>query len=378
MRMLEYEGKELLRRGGIATPPEMTAHSVEEAVQAASALGYPVVLKAQVLAGGRGKAGGVKLVRDEDALRQAAASILGMDIKGETCRVLLVASAVDIARELYAGVTLDPARGKPVLIFSTEGGMDIEEVAHSAPEKLRTLTLSPLTLPRRHVVLEELRRGGLTGPALPRVGDVVMKLVESFFSHDCTTLEINPLVLTGSGSCLALDAKAVMDDAALARQQMTQTDTVPVTDLEKRAAAIGVNYVELDGDIAVIAGGAGLGMATVDMVNHCGGRPASFLDTGGGISTDNMAEALRVSIATKGVKGVVINIFGGINNCAVVARGIARVLDEDHPRVRLSVKMRGNSQDEGWAMLEARGVPIVKYGTTEEAVQSLVTALKEG
>lgn len=378
MRMLEYEGKQLLREQGIATPPEKIAHTVEEAAQAAAELGYPVVVKAQVLAGGRGKAGGVKIVNDETGLRAAATAILGMTIKDELCNVLLVASATNIARELYAGVTLDPAEGRPVLIFSTEGGMDIEEVARTAPEKVRTLHLSPLSPPRRHIILDELRKGGLGGPALPKVCDVVVKLAEAFFRRDCTTLEINPLVIADNGACLALDAKAVIDDAALKRQKLIQTDTVPANELERRAAGIGVNYVTLEGDVAVIAGGAGLGMATVDMVNYCGGRPASFLDTGGGISSDNMAEALRISIATPGVRGVVINIFGGINNCAEVARGIARVLDEDVPAVKISVKMRGNSQDEGWALLEERHVPIVKYGTTEEAVQTLIAALKEG
>lgn len=378
MRMLEYEGKELLRKQGISVPPEQTAVSVEKAVEAANALGYPVVVKAQVLAGGRGKAGGVKFVRDEAELRAAASAILGMTIKGELCKILLIASASSIAKELYAGITIDPSHGTPILIFSTEGGMEIEEVAKTAPEKVCKLHLSPLNPPRRHVIMEALRKSGLEGLPLPKVTDVVMRLMAAFYAYDCTTLEINPLVLTDKGDCIALDAKAVIDDSALRRQGMVQTDTVPANELEERAASIGVNYVSLDGSIAVIAGGAGLGMATVDMVNYCGGVPASFLDTGGGISTDNMAEALRISIAKPGVEGVVINIFGGINNCAVVAKGIARVIDEDKPTVKLSVKMRGNSQDEGWALLEERNVPVVKYGTTEEAVQTLVDALKEG
>ncbi len=376
MRMLEYEGKRLLREQGIITPPEQTASSVEEAVSAAKELGYPVVVKAQVLAGGRGKAGGVKVVSDEAALRTAATNILGMTIKEELCEILLIASAREIAKELYAGVTLDPAEGKPVLIFSTEGGMDIEEVAEKTPEKVCKYYLSPLELPRRHVILEELRKSGLVDTSLPKVCDVVMRLIKAFFERDCTTLEINPLILTPEGECLALDAKAVLDDSALKRQKIAQTDNLPSNELEVKAASIGVNYVTLEGNVAVIAGGAGLGMATIDMVNYCGGKPASFLDTGGGISTDNMAEALRISLATAGVKGVVINIFGGINNCAVVAKGIARVIDEDKPTAKISVKMRGNSQDEGWAMLEERNIPIVKYGTTEEAVQNLMNALK--
>lgn len=377
MRMLEYEGKALLLQQGIAIPPEIPVENIEDAAKAATQLGYPVVVKAQVLAGGRGKAGGIKLVRNESELREAVSAILGMNIKGEVCQILLIASAVDIATELYAGITLDPAEGKAVLIFSTEGGIDIEEVAKTQPQKVRKYYLSSLELPRRHIILDELRKGGLVGKAMPKVCDVVMRLIQAFYERDCTTLEINPLVLTPKGDCLALDAKAVIDDAALKRQKMVQTDNLPTNELEMRAANIGVNYVALDGTIAVIAGGAGLGMATVDMVAYCGGKPASFLDTGGGISTDNMAEALRISLATDGVKGVVINIFGGINNCAVVAKGISLVLDEDNTQAKLSVKMRGNSQDEGWALLEERNIPIVKYGTTEEAVQNLIDALKE-
>lgn len=376
MRMLEYQGKELLRRQGIPTTPEYVARTADEAATHAAVLGYPVVVKAQVLTGGRGKAGGVRVVRDEAALRDAATAILGMTIKNEVCEILLVATATDIAREFYAGVTIDPVEGKPVFIFSTEGGMDIESVAQNAPEKVRTLHLSPFTPPRRHILLEELRQGGLSGEALPKVCSVAVQLVDAFFRNDCTTLEINPLVITPDGTCLALDAKAVIDDAALKRQKLLQTDSVPVTELECRAAAIGVNYVALEGEIAVIAGGAGLGMATMDMVNRYAARPASFLDTGGGINSVNMAEALRVSLATPGVRGVVINIFGGINNCEEVAKGIAHVLDEDAPTARIVVKMRGHSQDEGWALLEARQIPIVKFGTTEEAVRLLIADIK--
>ncbi len=376
MRMLEYEGKELLRRKGIPTAPEKVAFSVDEAAVVAQELGYPVVVKAQVLAGGRGKAGGIKLVKSEDELRAAASAILGMCIKSETCKVLLIAKAVDIAREFYAGVTLDASSGKPVLIFSTEGGMDIETVAKNTPEKVRTLHLSTLNPPKRHEILEELRLGGVAGDPLPKVATLVQQLVAAFFAFDCTTLEINPLAITGEGNCIALDAKAVIDDAGLKRQGMKQTDSVPVTDLEKRAAAIGVNYVALDGKVAVIAGGAGLGMASMDLVNDCGCGAACFLDTGGGISSANTAEALRVCLATPGVQGVLINIFGGINNCEEVARGIAAVVDEDKPKAVIVAKMRGHSQDEGWALLEARKIPIVKHGTTEEAVRLLAKTLE--
>ena len=375
MRMLEFEGKAILRKHGIATTPECVASSVEEAVVAGEALGFPVVVKAQVLAGGRGKAGGVKLVKTSEELTDAATAILGMVIKGEKCNKLLVAKACGIEKEFYAGLTIDAAEGCPVVIFSTEGGVEIEEVAKETPEKVRTMHLSSLSLPHRHVILELVRQAGVSGSLLGKSATMVQQLIEAFFANDCTTLEINPLAVTSEGNCIALDAKAVIDDSALKRQNLEQTDTVPENDLECRAAAIRVNYVTLDGDVAIIAGGAGLAMATMDMVNFLGGKSASFLDLGGGVSSETMAEALRISYATKGVRGVVINIFGGINNCFEVAKGIVAVLDEDKPDAKLVVKMRGHSQDEGWALLDARNVPIVKYGTTRDAVQTLLAEM---
>jgi len=377
MRLFEYEGKELLRRAGLATMPEKTTATVEEAASAAALLGYPVAVKAQVLSGGRGKAGAVKLVRDETSLRDAATAILGMTIKGEVCETLLVAKAADIARELYAGITLDAATGAPVLIFSTEGGMDIETVAETAPEKIRKRPLSTLEMPRRHEILEDMRLAGVHGDMLPKVTTAVQQLIAAFFTHDCTTLEINPLAVLADGSCIALDAKAVIDDSALKRQSVVKTGNMALPELEMRAAAAGVNYVRLEGNVAVIASGAGLAMASMDIVNACGCRTASFLDTGGGITSANMAEALRVALATPGVEGVLINIFAGINNCAEVARGIALVVDEDNPTAALAVRMRGHSQEEGWALLEARGIPVIRHGATEEAVRQLA-ALLEG
>jgi len=371
MRMLEYEGKELLARQGIAVPAEKTATSADEAAQVAAELGYPVMVKAQVLAGGRGKAGGIRLVAAETELREAVAAILGMTIDSERCALLLIAKAADIAREMYVGITIDAMEGRPVLIFSTEGGMEIEKLAKTEPEKVHTMPLSCLTPLRRHTVLEFLRHTGLPKELLNPVCSLMQRLAEAFFRFDCTTLEINPLVLTVGGELVALDAKAVMDDAALQRQKRIQTDGVPATEAERRAAAIKVNFVGLDGNVAVIAGGAGLAMATMDMVTRYGGKPACFLDTGGGISSDNMAEALRICCSYSGVRGVVINIFGGINNCAEVAKGIANVLDAEKNVPPLVVKMRGHSQDKGWAMLEERKVPLVKHGTTEEAVRIL-------
>jgi len=375
MRLFEYEGVELLRRSGIATMPSGVARTIEEAAACAATLGYPVVVKAQVLAGGRGKAGGVKPVQDETALRASAASLFGMTIKGETCDTLLVAKAADIAHEFYAGVTLDAAAGAPVLIFCAEGGMDIETLAKTAPHKLRKLPLSTLRLPRRHEILDQIRLAGITGDTLPKITTTVQQLIAAFFAHDCATLEINPLAVLADGQPVALDAKAVIDDSALKRQGMAKTVAAPAVTLEQRAAAAGVNYVRLDGDVGVIASGAGLAMASMDTVTACGCRAASFLDTGGGISCANMAEALRITLATPGVRAVFLNIFAGINNCAEVAKGIATVIDEDKPAAPLIVRMRGHSQEEGWAILTSRNIPVAK-GATEEAVRLLAARLK--
>ena len=370
MRLLEYEGKELLSKAGFAVPAEKTAASEEEASRAAAELGYPVVLKAQVLAGGRGKAGGIRLVSSEKELREAARAVLGMTIADERCALLLVAKAVDIKREMYVGITIDAAEGKPVLIFSTEGGMEIEILAKHAPEKVHTIRLSCLNPLRRHTALEFLCRAGVPKDLLNPVCTAVQKLGEAFFRFDCTTLEINPFVVTAGEELIALDAKAVMDDSALKRQNRVQTDGAPATEAERRAAAIGVNFVSLEGNVAVIAGGAGLAMATMDMVTRYVKQPACFLDTGGGIRSENMAEALRICCSYPGVKGVVINIFGGINNCAEVARGIIKALDAEKNAPALVIKMRGHSQDEGWALLEERKLPVIKYGTTEDAVKT--------
>jgi succinyl-CoA synthetase beta subunit len=254
--------------------------------------------------------------------------------------------------------------------------MEIEQLARTEPEKVHTMHLSCLTPLRRHTALEFLRRAGLSKELLNAACNTVQRLVEAFFRFDCTTLEINPLVVTGNGELVALDAKAVMDDSALQRQKRVQTDGVPVTEAERRAAAIKVNFVGLEGNVAVIAGGAGLAMATMDMVARYGCAPSCFLDTGGGISSANMAEALRICCSYPGVRGVVINIFGGINNCAEVAKGILSVLDAEKNLPPLVIKMRGHSQDEGWAMLEEKKLPIIKYGTTEEAVKTLCERLE--
>lgn len=375
MRLLEFEGKQIFERYGIPIQTGIVAITPEEAVAAAEKIGYPVVLKAQVLAGGRGKAGGVKFAHDASEVIENSKKILGMVIKGEATKCLLVNGIIDIEIELYAGITIDPGVGLPILMFSTSGGMDIELVAKETPEKLLRMHLDPTKAYRPYDMVNFLQNSDLKTSLLPKVANILLRLIQGFYGADATTTEINPLIITKDQQVLALDSKVVIDDSALKRQPLLKKKKEQLSLIEERAKKAEVNYVLLDGNIAVIAGGAGLAMATMDLVSHFGGKPASFLDTGGGISSDHMAEALRISLETKGVEGVIVNVFGGINNCEIIAKGIAEVIDQDQPSIPIVVKMRGHSQDEGWKILEDRNIPIIKFGTSEEAIRLLLNTV---
>jgi len=377
MRLFEYEAREIFVKYGIKVAPAVLVHSVDEALKAIAALGYPVVVKAQVLSGGRGKAGGVRVAANQAELMEHTGQILGLVIQGEKAESVLLSRKIEIARELYAGVTFDPQNGLPALMFSTSGGVDIEVVARATPEKVLTVHLPPTQPVRGFRIIDFLRGSELPSELLPKVAQALQKLVEAFHASDATTAEINPLAVTPEGEVVALDAKLVLDDSALARQQITPRFEAG-TPLEARARSMGLNYVQLQGNIAVLGSGAGLAMATMDFVSHYGAAPACFLDTGGGISSEKMAEALRICLATPGVEGVLVNAFGGINNCEWMGRGIANVIDEDKPKAKILVKMRGHSQDEGWKLLEDRSIPIVKFGTTEEAVKQIVELVCPG
>jgi succinyl-CoA synthetase beta subunit len=377
MRLLEHEGRDIFARYGIKVAPGAVARSVDEALNAADTLGYPVVIKAQVLTGGRGKAGGVKVANDNAEVKAMASKILGLVINGETTESLLICAKTQIDQELYAGVTFDPENGLPVVIFSVCGGMDIEDVAKRSPQQVCRMHLVPTQPVRGYKIVDFLRRSGLRTDLLPKVAEILEKLIATFEGSDATTAEINPLAVTPDGEILALDAKVVIDDSALPRQKLTPR-LEGASPLEARARKVGLNYVQLDGNIAVVGSGAGLAMATMDLVSFFKAKPACFVDTGGGISAEKMAEAVRIALATPGVQGLLINAFGGINNCEWMARGISRVIDEDQPKVKIVVKMRGHSQDEGWKMLEDRNIPIIKFGTTEEAVEQIVRLVGGG
>jgi succinyl-CoA synthetase beta subunit len=381
MILYEHEGKALLTKAGIPVPKGVVVSCSAEAVAGAAKLGYPVVLKSQVLRGGRGKAGGIRFAADGYALVREAEALFALSIGGERVRKLLLEERLTIARELYAGITLDPLLLLPQLLVSAAGGMDIETVAHSTPAKLHRLSLDPLDLPGPQKIADLIQAAGLQGEEMLGVAGTAQNLIRAYFRYEAITAEINPLIIDGQGRVIATDAKLEIDDSALARVKeiasFVRTE-YPGDPLETEAKAGDIAYVRMEGgNIGLVSGGAGLGMASMDMISVHGGTPANFLDLGGNATRERTAAALRIVLKTPGVEGILINLFGGINNCESMAKGIAQVLDSLHPSQAIVVKMRGHSQEEGWAILEARGIPIVKFGTTEEAVVLLMTKLKE-
>jgi len=380
MDCYEFEGKKLLERYGISIPRGKMASSSHEAADIFKALAIPCVVKAQVLSGKRGKAGGIRFAETEAELRDNVGELLGSDLHGEKVRYVLVEEKLDIRREFYLGVTIDLLAGAPVLMFSVEGGMDIEEIVATYPDKLVRMKA------RRYSSMTELRAMlsgsdmGLEPAVFESLLEIMGKLVTLFHEVDATTVEINPLALCGSGRLIAADAKLVIDDSALYRQNGLGLVDREFEDEEasiRRARENGLAFVPLDedGNIGTIAGGAGLALATMDTVRHYGGKPANFLDVGGGVTEKQMTEALRIVASRKRLRGIIINVFGGINNCAVMASGIDKALEEEDVTARIVVKMRGHSQEEGWNILERRGIPIIKYGTTEEAIKMLLSLI---
>lgn len=327
-------------------------------------LKYPVVLKAQVLVGGRGKAGGIKLAATPDEARVRAAAILGMDIKGERVRRLLVAEAVDIGAEYYLAFIIDRTARRLTAIASAAGGIDIEEVARTSPEKITRQTVHPFVGFHAYHARKLGRSLGLTGTLLSDFGAVAGALSKLCIAEDAELAEINPLAVVG-GRLLAVDAKVIIDDNAVFRHPALPPNE-ELTELERLARGAGLAYVELDGDIAVIGNGAGLVMSTLDVVAHFGGHPANFLDVGGGASTENMRQALAIVVRKPGVRALFINIFGGITRCDDIARGIVAT----PPPVGMVVRLVGTNEVEGRKILEAAGISA--YRDPQEAAQAVV------
>jgi len=373
MRLQEYQGKELFRRVGIPVAEGKIALSAAEAEEAARELGGPVVVKAQVLVGGRGKAGGIKLARTPEEARAHAEHILQMTIKGERVRKVLVTRAVEIEREFYLSITIDRAARKPIVIFSPEGGMEIEELARTSPEKIIKFHIDPLVGLQAYQVRTALFQAEIAPTLMKPLSDVFFKLYQAFVQYRAQLVEINPLAVA-DGKLIAIDSKFIIDDddvpAELAGWEEEELAGSPQ---ERAAKQAGLQYVKLDGTIGIIGNGAGLVMATLDLVALQGGRPANFLDIGGGASAEMMKRALQIVLSDPDVRGVFINIFGGITRCDEVARGLVETQKELGIRVPLVVRLTGTNEDEGRKILEAHGITPVT--NMEEGAAQIVRQL---
>jgi succinyl-CoA synthetase beta subunit len=360
MDLYEYQGKELFKRHGIPVSDGRLATSPEEVRAAAEELGGPVVVKAQVLTGGRGKAGGIKLAQTPDEAEEKAGEILGLDIRGHVVRRLWIEKASDIAREYYLSITFDRGAKEPLFMFTTEGGVDIEEVAATKPEALVRLHVDPLEGFQPWQARRLVYGGGVTEPGEQKqIADIVGKLYAAFVETDAMLCEINPLIVTPEGEVRALDSKFTVDDNALYRHadvaEMRDPESYPPE--ERAAREKGVTYVKLDGEVGILGNGAGLVMSTLDVIALAGGQPANFCDLGGGGDAEGVVDALEVITADPQVKSILFNIFGGITRCDEVARGILAALDRmtiEHPIV---VRLDGTNAEEGRRLLEEAAPP---------------------
>ncbi|WP_432083200.1 ADP-forming succinate--CoA ligase subunit beta [Streptomyces sp. WAC 04229] len=361
MDLYEHQARELFAEHGIVVPRAEVTDSPARAREIARALGGRAVVKAQVKTGGRGKAGGVRIAADPAAAEEAARDVLGMDIKGHTVGVVMLAEPVEIEKEFYVSYVLDRAAGRFLAIASAEGGTEIEETAAERPEAVARVPVDPAAGVTTATAVRIADAAGLP----PQSVDVLVRLWQVLVREDALLVEVNPLVRTVDGRMVALDGKVTLDDNARFRQTRWGSGPDTAADpLEARAAAKGLNYVKLDGEVGVIGNGAGLVMSTLDVVAGCGARPANFLDIGGGASARVMADGLSVVLSDPAVKSVLVNVFGGITACDAVADGIVRALDEVRPTKPLVVRLDGNNAARGRALLDARAHPLVEQATT--------------
>src|SRR5262245_31033481 len=386
MKIHEYQAKELLRKYGVTTPRGHPCFSVDEAGEAAQKLGGKVwVVKAQIHAGGRGKGGGVKLARSLEEVRQFARQILGMQLKtpqtgpeGQKVRRLLVEEGADIRKEFYLGLVVDRTSQRVALMASSEGGMDIEEVAAKSPEKIHRVTVDPVQgLPNRDADDVALKIG-LPEKTVPQARELVKVLAKAFVEKDASLVEINPMILTGDGRVVALDAKINFDDNALFRHP----DILALRDLDEEdpaeieASKYDLNYIQLNGNIGCLVNGAGLAMATMDIIKLYGGMPANFLDVGGGASAEKVTEAFKIMLKNRKLKAILVNIFGGIMKCDVIAQGIVAAAREVKLSVPLVVRLEGTNVDIGKKILADSGLPIISGNNMADAAQKVVAAAK--
>ena len=386
MKIHEYQGKEILRNFGIPVPRGIPAFTVQEAVEAAQKLGGPVwVVKAQIHAGGRGKGGGVKLARSIDDVRKIAGEILGMQLithqtgpEGQKVRRLLIEDGADIKKEYYVSAVTDRASQRVAFIVSSEGGMDIEEVAHSTPEKIITEIIDPATGMTDAQAKMLANSIGVPEGSTAQCMDILQKLYKVYMDTDASLVEINPLILEGNGGVKAIDAKFNFDANALFRHPeiVAYRDLDEEDPAEVEASKFDLAYISLDGDIGCLVNGAGLAMATMDTIKLFGGEPANFLDVGGGATAEKVTEAFKIMVKNPKVKGILVNIFGGIMKCDTIASGVITACKAVNLSVPLVVRMKGTNDELGKKMLAESGLPIISADTMAEAATAIVAAVK--
>ena len=376
MKLHEYQSKRIFAQYGIPIPKGQVATTPEEVRQIANDLGRRVVVKSQVLVGGRGKAGGIKLADTPDQAEVVAREILGMNIKGLTVRRVLVDEAADIQQEIYLGVVIDRSARRVTMICSASGGMDIEEVARTAPEKIIKVQIDPFLGLQDYQARQLAFAIGLKGDLIRDFVAIATGLYKVFLDTDASLAEINPLIVTRAGTLLAVDGKIVLDDNGLFRHPdlAAMRDADEQTSLETEARTYGLSYIQLDGEIGCMVNGAGLAMTTMDIVKLFGGSPANFLDVGGGATSDKVAAALRIILSDPKVKAVLFNIFGGITRCDEVAHGIVTALQQVPTNVPMVVRLVGTNEEEGRAILA--GAKMQTANTLVEAAQMAVAAAK--
>ncbi|MCA1856815.1 ADP-forming succinate--CoA ligase subunit beta [Massilia oculi] len=384
MKIHEYQGKEILRKFGVTVPRGIPCMSVEEAVKAAEELGGPVwVVKAQIHAGGRGKGGGVKVAKSLEQVKEYADQIMGMQLithqtspEGQKVRRLLIEEGADIKKELYVSLVTDRVTQKVVLMASSEGGMDIEEVAHSNPEKIHNVVIEPSIGLTDEQADDIARKIGVPEASIVDARTNLQGLYKAYWETDASLAEINPLILTGSGKVIALDAKFNFDSNALFRHPeiVAYRDLDEEDPAEVEASKFDLAYISLDGNIGCLVNGAGLAMATMDTIKLFGGEPANFLDVGGGATAEKVTEAFKIMLKNPGLKAILVNIFGGIMRCDVIAEGVITASKAVSLQVPLVVRMKGTNEDLGKKMLADSGLPIISADTMEDAAKQVVAA----
>ena len=386
MKIHEYQGKEVLRKFNVPVPRGIACFSVDEAVKAAETLGGKVwVVKAQIHAGGRGKGGGVKVAKSIDEVRSYAKQILGMQLKthqtgaeGQKVRRLLIEEGADIKKELYVGMVVDRGTQRVALMASSEGGMDIEAVAEHTPEKIHKVFIDPGTGLKDSEADDIARKIGVPEASVVAARGVLQGLYQAFDETDSSLAEINPLILTGDGKVIALDAKFNFDDNALYRHP----DIVALRDLDEedpaeiQASKFDLSYISLDGNIGCLVNGAGLAMATMDIIKFYGGAPANFLDVGGGATQEKVTEAFKIMLTNPGLKAILVNIFGGIMKCDVIANGVVAAAREVQLKVPLVVRLEGTNVKLGKNILAESGLPIISGANMADAAQKVVAAAR--